>query len=145
NHELGERDARSLLGNFLFSGSDVFKKVEVLSGGEKSRLGLARMLAAKANLLLLDEPTNHLDMTSVEILIEGLLSYKGTLIFVSHDREFINSLCTHVFVMLADGRNALFEGDLADYVRLAKAADFPVIFEDRPDHPPAGISGTSKD
>jgi ATP-binding cassette subfamily F protein 3 len=126
--EVGESNARNLLGNFLFHGDDVFKKVSVLSGGEKSRVGLACVLAQKANFLLLDEPTNHLDMGSVEVLIDALGAYEGTAMFVSHDRNFIDHVCTHVFVMLADGRSEVFEGKLSDYVRMAEVAGFPNIF-----------------
>lgn len=129
NHTLGQGEARSILGNFLFRGDDVFKKVSVLSGGEKSRVGLACILAKNANFLLLDEPTNHLDMSSVEILIDALCDYQGTLLFVSHDRNFIDSVCTHVFAMLPDGRSELFEGKISDYVRLARVANFPNVLE----------------
>ena len=83
-------ELRQLLGCFLFSGDDVFKKIKVLSGGEKARVALAKVIAGKANFLLLDEPTNHLDIQSVELLIEALNNYKGTYILVSHDRYFVS-------------------------------------------------------
>ncbi|MBX9702683.1 MAG: ATP-binding cassette domain-containing protein, partial [Silvanigrellaceae bacterium] len=124
-----ERQARSLLGNFLFRGDDAFKPIKVLSGGEKNRVGLACLLLQEANFLLLDEPTNHLDMSSSEVLANALAEYEGTLLFVSHNRSFINEVCSHVFVLLADGRSALFEGNLEDYARLAKVANFPNILE----------------
>lgn len=124
---LTEREARSLLGSFLFRGDEVFKPVRVLSGGEKSRVGLARLLACRANFLLLDEPTNHLDMSSVEALANALDEYPGTVLFVSHDRRFIDNVCTHLFVMLPDGRSALFTGKLDDYERLAAQSGFPNV------------------
>lgn len=127
--DVSERQARSLLGSFLFRGDDVFKPVSVLSGGEKSRVGLACLLCQKANFLILDEPTNHLDMSSCEILAAALQDYEGTALFVSHDRTFIDEVCTHVFAMLADGRSALFEGKLDDYKRLAKVAGFPNVLD----------------
>jgi ATP-binding cassette subfamily F protein 3 len=130
---LAERPARSLLGGFLFRGDDVFKKAKVLSGGELSRLGLACTLARAAGLLLLDEPTNHLDMASVESLAGGIDAYEGTVVFVSHDRTFIDAVATHVFAMLADGRSMLFEGQLADYARLAAVAGFPNVLETEPE------------
>ena len=126
---LPEKEARSLLGAFLFTGEAVFKKVKVLSGGEKSRVGLACVLAQKAGLLLLDEPTNHLDMASVETLASGLADYEGTVVFVSHDREFIDTVSTHIFAMLPDGRSMLFPGKLGDYERLAEIASFPNVLK----------------
>ncbi len=127
--DLGEKEARQILGSFLFSGDDVYKQVKVLSGGEKARVALCRSMIEPSNFLVLDEPTNHLDMSSVEVLIEGLRSYQGTLLFVSHDRTFIEALATHIFVMLPDGRSALFHGNLLDYQRLAAQQGFPNVLD----------------
>ena len=87
---------RNLLASFLFTGDDVFKLIRDLSGGEKGRVSLAKLMLSKANLLLLDEPTNHLDITSKEILEEALRNYEGTVICVSHDRYFINRIATRI-------------------------------------------------
>ncbi len=130
---MGEREARSLLGSFLFKGDDVFKPVGVLSGGEKSRVGLALSLARRANFLLLDEPTNHLDMMSVDTLTEAIGAYKGTVLFVSHDRDFIDQVATHIFAMTGDGRSMVFEGQLADYERLAALGGFPNVLHPIPE------------
>jgi len=101
---------RSMLGAFLFSGDDIYKKVQILSGGEKSRLALLKILLKPANLLILDEPTNHLDINSQEALVKALKNYKGTLVFVSHDSEFLSSLATKI-VYLGEGDPQIFEGD----------------------------------
>ena len=101
---------RSLLGAFLFSDDDVFKKVAVLSGGEKSRLALLKILLHPSNLLLLDEPTNHLDINAKEMLEKAIASYGGTVIFVSHDRHFIRSLATRILYLSEDGPE-FFDGD----------------------------------
>lgn len=95
-HKL-ETELRSMLGCFLFSGDDVFKPIKVLSGGEKARVSLAKTLVSEANFLLLDEPTNHLDIDSIEIIIEALKRYEGTLIFVSHNRYFIEKLANKIW------------------------------------------------
>lgn len=92
---LSEQEARRLLGAFLFTGKDAFKQTSVLSGGEKSRLALCRLLAQNPNFLILDEPTNHLDMASTLILADALANYEGTIIFVSHNRAFIKQVATH--------------------------------------------------
>lgn len=92
-----EKDLRSLLGCFLFSGDDVFKRLGVLSGGERNRYALARILVSPANFLLLDEPTNHLDLRAKDVLLEAIGKFNGTVIFVSHDRYFIDGLAQKVF------------------------------------------------
>jgi len=98
-----EKDIRTVLGNFLFSGDDVLKTVSTLSGGEKARLALAKLMMQKANFLILDEPTNHLDLDSKEILENALIDYPGTILFVSHDRYFINRITTKVLELSSDG------------------------------------------
>lgn len=98
-----EKDVRTVLGNFLFSGDDVLKVVSTLSGGEKARLALAKLYMKKANFLILDEPTNHLDLDSKEVLENALIDYPGTILFVSHDRYFINRIATKVVELSIDG------------------------------------------
>jgi len=110
-----ELELRQLLGCFLFSGDDVFKKIKVLSGGEKARVALAKTIAAKANFLMLDEPTNHLDMQSVEMLIEALNKYTGTLILVSHDRYFISKTANKIW-SIEEGQIKEFKGDYEEWV-----------------------------
>ena len=106
---------RSLLGCFLFSGDDVFKRIGVLSGGERNRYALLRMLLHPASFLLLDEPTNHLDMRAKDVLLEALMKYTGTVVFVSHDRYFIDKLATRVFE-IGDGKVELYPGNYEDYL-----------------------------
>lgn len=107
---------RKLLGAFLFSGDTVFKKVKVLSGGEKSRLALCKLLLEPHNFLILDEPTNHLDMRSKEILRDALKHFHGTVIVVSHDRDFLKGLTTRVFAFRAQGIRE-YPGDIYDFLR----------------------------
>lgn len=111
-----ELELRQLLGCFLFSGDDVFKKIKVLSGGEKARVALAKVIAAKGNFLMLDEPTNHLDMQSVEMLIEALNKYEGTLIFVSHDRYFISKTANKIWY-IEDEKIKEFVGGYEEWVQ----------------------------
>ncbi len=108
-------ELRGLLGCFLFSEDDVFKPIGVLSGGERNRYALARMLLHPSNFLLLDEPTNHLDMRAKDVLLESLEKYNGTVVFVSHDRYFIDKLATRVFE-IGDGRVEVFPGNYEDYI-----------------------------
>jgi ATP-binding cassette subfamily F protein 3 len=112
---------RDILGAFLFSGEDVDKKVRVLSGGERSRLALAKLLLEPCNLLILDEPTNHLDMRSKDILKQALMKYDGTLIAVSHDREFLDKLVTKVYEF-ADGNVREHLGGIYDFLHRKKMA-----------------------
>ncbi|PFS61395.1 ABC transporter ATP-binding protein [Bacillus cereus] len=98
-----EKEIRTILGNFLFTGDDVLKPVSSLSGGQKARLALAKLMMQKSNLLILDEPTNHLDLNSKEILENALIDYPGTLLFVSHDRYFINRVTTTVVELSTEG------------------------------------------
>jgi ATP-binding cassette subfamily F protein 3 len=112
---INEKDIRTVLGNFLFSGDDVLKPVHALSGGEKSRLALAKLMMQKANLLILDEPTNHLDIDSKEVLEAALIDFPGTIIFVSHDRYFINKITDQVAEMQRDGIT-IYLGDYDYYV-----------------------------
>lgn len=124
----GEGRLRSLLGAFLFSGDDIHKKVEVLSGGEKSRLALLKILLEPVNLLILDEPTNHLDITSKDILIDALSDFGGTLVIVSHDRYFLERIADRV-LEIKDGKGRLFLGDYSYYrwrTREETGADSPV-------------------
>src|SRR5579864_3381997 len=110
-----ETELRSLLGCFLFSHDDVFKKIGVLSGGERGRYALLRLLLHPANFLLLDEPTNHLDLRAKDVLLNALMEYTGTVVFVSHDRYFIDKLATRVFE-IGGGKVEIFPGNYEDYL-----------------------------
>ncbi|MDF0479243.1 ABC-F type ribosomal protection protein [Vagococcus sp. PNs007] len=114
-----EKDIRSILGSFLFSGEDVEKTVPQLSGGEKARVALAKLAMNKENFLILDEPTNHLDIDSKEVLENALIDYEGTILFVSHDRYFINRIATKV-VELSENGSKLYLGDYDYYVEKKK-------------------------
>ena len=110
-----ETELRGLLGCFLFSEDDVFKKIGVLSGGERGRYALLRLLLHPANFLLLDEPTNHLDLRAKDVLLSALMEYTGTVVFVSHDRYFIDKLATRVFE-IGGGNVEIFPGNYEDYL-----------------------------
>ena len=118
--EKTEKEIRTVLGNFLFSGDDVLKPVSALSGGEKARLALAKLMMQKANFLILDEPTNHLDLDSKEVLENALIEYPGTILFVSHDRYFINRIATKIYELSSDGITE-YLGDYDYYI--AKKAE----------------------
>ncbi|MBA2602274.1 MAG: ABC-F family ATP-binding cassette domain-containing protein [Acidobacteria bacterium] len=113
---------RNILGGFLFSGDDVDKPVRVLSGGERTRLAVARMLLRPSNTLLLDEPTNHLDLDSKDVLLEALEDFGGTLIFVSHDRYFVDRLATKI-LEIGDGQALLYPGTYEEFVWSRKVRD----------------------
>jgi ATP-binding cassette, subfamily F, member 3 len=111
---------RTILGGFLFEGDDVYKKVAVLSGGERNRLALAKMLLTSSNVLLLDEPTNHLDLDSKEVLLDALADYGGTLVFVSHDRYFVDKLATKV-IEVGGGEALVYPGGYEDFLYWKKS------------------------
>jgi ATP-binding cassette subfamily F protein 3 len=140
-----QTELRGLLGCFLFSADDVFKRIGVLSGGERNRYALLRMLLHPANFLLLDEPTNHLDMRAKDVLLKALADYTGTVVFVSHDRYFIDGLATRVFEV-GDGRVEVYPGNYEDYrwrkqggaAELQKAVTSAAVSQ-----PPNGGNGNS--
>ncbi|HEX6493934.1 MAG TPA: ABC-F family ATP-binding cassette domain-containing protein [Acidobacteriaceae bacterium] len=121
-----QADLRGLLGCFLFSGDDAFKPLGVLSGGERNRYALARILVSPANFLLLDEPTNHLDLRAKEVLLEAIRNFSGTVIFVSHDRYFLDALGTRVFEV-EGGTVHVYPGNYEDYMRRKAGVPDPVV------------------
>jgi ATP-binding cassette subfamily F protein 3 len=130
--EYTEKDLRTVLGCFLFTGEEVFKKVKVLSGGEKSRLALAKTLITQSNFLLLDEPTNHLDMFSAAVLAESLDNYEGSLLFVSHDRTFISRVANKIW-WIENGLLREYPGTYEEYNEwLATRPPAPVFVEEKP-------------
>ncbi len=138
-----QTELRSLLGCFLFSGDDVFKPLGVLSGGERNRYALARLLVSPANFLLLDEPTNHLDMRAKEVLLEAIRNFSGTVVFVSHDRAFIDALATRVFE-IRDGAVRVYTGNYEDYLwqisqqaEPQRPANSRAAAQKSEDHPPS--------
>ncbi len=122
---------RNILGSFLFGDDDIDKKVKVLSGGEKARLALAKLLLTPSNLLILDEPTNHLDMNSKDILKNALLQYTGTLIVVSHDRDFLSGLTDELYEF-RDGAVHEFKGDIMEFVQNTTEAPTPQTVQESP-------------
>src|SRR5580693_8252545 len=137
-----EQFVRTVLGCFLFRGDDVFKKVKVLSGGEKSRLALVKLLLDPPNLLLMDEPTTHLDMPSIDALLGALQQFSGTIIFISHDIYFIRALSTHV-VRVEGGKLAHYPGGWQYYLDKTAALAAPVV--PVPVAPVASVKSKSKE
>ncbi|MFN7917246.1 MAG: ATP-binding cassette domain-containing protein [Vicinamibacterales bacterium] len=130
---------RNILGGFLFSGDDIYKRVKVLSGGERTRLAVARMLLRPSNTLLLDEPTNHLDLDSKEVLLDALVDYGGTLIFVSHDRYFVERLATKV-IEVGSGGVLVYPGTYKEFLWHKEHPEAPQL----PSHAPAQKAQSSK-
>ncbi len=140
-----QTELRTLLGCFLFSEDDVFKTIGVLSGGERNRYALARMLLHPSNFLLLDEPTNHLDLRAKDVLLDSLQKFTGTVVFVSHDRYFIDKLATRVFE-IGDGHVEVFPGNYEDYLlrkegKAGAIADGALLSTSAPVIPPNTVSG----
>jgi ATP-binding cassette subfamily F protein 3 len=133
-------ELRSILGSFLFSEDDVFKPIGVLSGGERNRYALARMLMQPSNFLLLDEPTNHLDMRAKDVLLTALQEFQGTLVFVSHDRYFIDKLAGRIFEV-EEGRVHIYPGNYEDYL-WRKGGGPETLTASLPTHQPAHTNGT---
>lgn len=130
--QLGNKqvNSRAYVGQFNFGGGDQQKKVGVLSGGERNRVHLALMLKAGANVILLDEPTNDLDVNTMRALEEGLLNFAGCAVVISHDRWFLDRICTHILAFEGNSQVVWFEGNFSDYEenrreRLGKDADIP--------------------
>jgi ATP-binding cassette subfamily F protein 3 len=137
NERLAQESVRTLLATFLFKGDDVEKKIKVLSGGEKSRLILAKLLVNPPNFLLLDEPTTHLDVDAIEALIKALKEYEGTIVFISHDIYFVKSLANTAFEV-KDGRITKFPGNF-DYYLHKKEQDGKQTIDSRPQTTDLGI------
>ncbi len=133
---------RNILGGFLFSGDDVYKSVGVLSGGERTRLAVARMLLRPSNTLLLDEPTNHLDIDSKDVLLNALIDYGGTLIFVSHDRYFLDRLATKI-IEVGDGKATLYPGTYEEFLEQKRRQEMAAQEENGPGGKSAASSDSS--
>ena len=119
---------RGLLGAFLFSGDDIYKKIKVLSGGEKARLSLCGLLLSQSNVIILDEPTNHLDVFAKEILKQALIQYTGTLIVVSHDRDFLSGLTDRV-IEFTENKIREYPGDIDTYLKEKTIEYFLYVYE----------------
>jgi ATP-binding cassette subfamily F protein 3 len=131
-------ELRSLLGCFMFSGEDVFKPLGVLSGGERNRYAMAKMLVSPANMLLLDEPTNHLDLRAKDVLLDAIRNFTGTVLFVSHDRYFIDGLATRVFEV-EDKRVHIYPGNYEDYLWRKQGGPEKVIASIRQEPQPVAV------
>lgn len=141
---LPEQDVRTLLGSFLFSGTDVEKSIASLSGGEKARVALAKLSLEQNNFLLLDEPTNHLDIDSKEVLENALIDYEGTLLFVSHDRYFINRLATKVIELNEEGAT-VYLGDYDYYIqKKAELEELRLLEQSEEKSTPTPLSSSKK-
>jgi len=136
---------RNILGGFLFSGDDVYKKAGVLSGGERTRLAVARMLLRPSNTLLLDEPTNHLDLDSKDVLLDALEDYGGTLIIVSHDRYFVEKLATKI-IEIGHGEAVVYPGSYAEFLwhKEHPAGELPTPKGPTPKQPPKASAQSPK-
>ncbi|HTM05755.1 MAG TPA: ABC-F family ATP-binding cassette domain-containing protein [Patescibacteria group bacterium] len=134
SHTISTKNIRTILGSFLFDSEAVGKKAGVLSGGERNRLGMVRVLLQNANFLLLDEPTNHLDIPSKEVLLDALAHYEGTILFVSHDQDFVNRLATHILELNAE-QSVLFHGSYDDYVYQKEN----ILIKNNPQTPPSAL------
>jgi ATP-binding cassette subfamily F protein 3 len=137
-----ESELRSLLGCFLFRGDDVFKPLGILSGGERNRYALARILVSPSNFLLLDEPTNHLDMRAKDVLLEAIAAFSGTVVFVSHDRDFIDRLATRI-IEVEGGAITCHEGNYEDYRRRKEALAAGIDSNDGHAARPSGNASSS--
>src|SRR5690242_7016320 len=137
SHTNTQTQLSNLLDAFLFSEDDVFKRLGVLSGGERNRYALARMLVRPSNFLLLDEPTNHLDMRAKAMLLEALEQFTGTVVFVSHDRYFIDKLATRVFE-IGEGEVRVFPGNYEDFLWRKQNRGTPPV---EPSAPAASLPG----
>jgi ATP-binding cassette subfamily F protein 3 len=143
NPDLLPAEARSFLARFLFRGDDVFKTVESLSGGERSRLALAKLLMKDANLFLLDEPTNHLDIPSQEVLQSALAQFEGTILLITHDRYLVNALATQLWMISPD--EAALEVFLGDYSQYLEARQQKVdVVRAKPSKPEKAKSQPSR-
>jgi ATP-binding cassette subfamily F protein 3 len=142
--EESEQRLRALLGAFLFSGDQAYKKVSVLSGGEKSRLSIAKMLVRPANFLLMDEPTNHLDINSREMLADALDAYHGTLCFITHDRTIIREIANKI-IEIKNGEPVIYAGNYDEYLDWKEGKSGNAQIENHPSEPDTMNGLSTKD